>query len=42
MFFMLFLVGAPLFTAYANDTKMKPRDYIFWMSVFVVLAFIFD
>ena len=42
MFFMFFLVGAPLFTVYAIDTKMKPRDYLFWMSVFVVLAFIFD
>lgn len=42
MFFMLFLVGTPLFTVYAIDAKMKPRDYIFWMSVFMVLAFIFD
>lgn len=42
MFFMFFLIGAPLFTVYAIDTKMKPGDYIFWMSVFVILAFIFD
>lgn len=42
MFFIFFLVGAPLFTAYAIDTKMKPGVYIFWMSVFVILAFIFD
>jgi len=42
MFFMLFLVGAPLFTVYAIDTKMKPRDYFFWMSVFIILALIFD
>lgn len=42
MFFVLFLVVAPLFTLYAIETKMKFWVYVSCMSVLVFLAIFFD
>lgn len=42
MFFVLFLIVAPLFTLYAIETKMKFRVYVSCMSLLVFLAIFFD
>lgn len=42
MFFVLFLVVAPLFTLYAIEKNMEFWVYVSCMSVLVFLAIFFD
>mgnify|MGYP001674860256 FL=1 len=42
MFFVLFLVVAPLFTLYAIEKKMEFWVYVSCMSVLVFVAIFFD